>query len=76
MDEGQFSYRATKDGVVFIAWHGRTVVTLRGYKASAFLADVSGADDEQEQMAMARVTGNFKCGNERVANSRQRTYNW
>jgi hypothetical protein len=60
-----FSYRATKAGEVFISWSGKHVVTLRGVKAKRFLAQIRDVTDEQAQMVMARVTGNFKRGNER-----------
>lgn len=60
-----FSYRAHKDGTVRVAWRGKVVTTLRGKDAARFLARVDGADEEQAQQAMARVTGNFKHGNER-----------
>ncbi len=60
-----FSYRAHKDGSVRIAWYGKVVTTLRGKDAARFLARIDGADEEQAQQVMARVTGNFKRGNER-----------
>ena len=60
-----FSYRATKDGKVFLSWQGRRVVTLAGARAARFRADVADADDERAQIVMARSTGNFKRGNER-----------
>lgn len=60
-----FSYRASKDGQVFIAWRGRVVTTLAGRSADAFLGRVRDASEEQAQHVMARATGNFKHGNER-----------
>ena len=60
-----FSYRATKDGSVFISWRGEVVVTLKGAKASRFLTQADGASEDGAQMLMARATGNFKRGNER-----------
>ena len=60
-----FSYRADKDGKVRIAWAGKSVVTLKGAKAQRFLAQADGADEEALQLLMARMTGNFKRGNER-----------
>ena len=60
-----FTWRGTKDGRVLVDWRGRTVVTLAGSKASRFLVDVDGADAESEQLLLARITGNFKRGNER-----------
>lgn len=60
-----FSYRAAKDGTVFINWHGRCVTTLRGQDAERFLQRAEQAGDRQAQSLMARATGNFKRGNER-----------
>ena len=63
--EEVFSYRAGKDGVVSIAWHGRPMTTLRGRAAARFLAPVAGLDPRAAQLEMAKATGNFKRGNER-----------
>jgi hypothetical protein len=41
------------------------VTTLAGVPAERFLREVEGADEEAEQLLMARATGNFKRGNER-----------
>lgn len=65
LEDEPFSYRATADGRVMIAWNGRTARTLTGARAARFLAAVDGADPERCQLEMARVTGNFKRGNER-----------
>ncbi len=62
-----FSYRTTKDGTVFIGHNGRDATTLRGDAARRFLARVANAkiDTEAAEGLMARVTGNYKRGNER-----------
>jgi hypothetical protein len=60
-----YAWQATKDGRVRISWRGKVVTTLTGAQAARFLRDVEGAGEEAEQLAMARVTGNFKRGNER-----------
>lgn len=60
-----FSFRSHKDGTVRIACRGKVVTTLAGKSAARFLARVDGADAEQEQLVMAKATGNFKRGNER-----------
>lgn len=65
LKERPFSFQKTKDGKVFIAWHGKPVVTLQGKAAEKFLADTSSADADQVQLLMARITGNFKRGNEK-----------
>jgi hypothetical protein len=60
-----FSYRRSKDGRVFISWRGQRAMILAGRKADSFMARMSGLDPLARQQAMARVTGNFKRGNER-----------
>ena len=60
-----FGYRATKDGTVFVSFGGRDVTTLRGDAASRFAARVEGLDEAAMQQLLARVTGNFRRGNER-----------
>ncbi|MCU0303563.1 MAG: hypothetical protein MUC56_05860 [Thermoanaerobaculales bacterium] len=60
-----FSYRTGKDGEVFISWRGRRAAVLGGRRAASFLARVAGLDAAGQQLAMAKVTGNFKRGNER-----------
>ncbi|MEO8509475.1 MAG: hypothetical protein ABI593_17750 [Betaproteobacteria bacterium] len=62
-----FAYRATKDGEIVIRRAGRTVTVLRGAAARNFAAEVAGRDAADAQQVMARVTGNYKRGNERAA---------
>ena len=60
-----FGYRTSKDGKEFVTWHGRRVTTLAGEAAARFLRRIAGADAADAQLVMAKVTGNFKRGNER-----------
>jgi len=62
-----FSYRHNKNGEVWIAHHGRQVTTLRGSAAADFLSELDGSALAEQQQLMARVTGNYKRGNERQA---------
>jgi len=50
---------------VFISWRGSQVMILKGDDAQAFLKRVSTLDAAAQQMVMAKLTGNFKRGNER-----------
>jgi len=59
-----FAYRSTKDGNVFISWRGRSATTLRGEPARRFLAQAERLDEDGVQQLLARLTGNFKRGNE------------
>jgi hypothetical protein len=56
-----------KNGDVQVMHHGRLASTLRGRDAADFLAEMHGADEASQQHAMARLTGNYKRGNERLA---------
>jgi hypothetical protein len=66
-----FAYRARKDGSVSITWSGREATILRGEAAGRFLEKVRAATPRDAQLEMARVTGNFKRGNERLARTRE-----
>ena len=63
-----FDYSVRGEDVA-ITHHGKTATTLRGARAAAFLDDVA-AEDPQE--LMARLTGNYRRGNERQARQHPR----
>jgi hypothetical protein len=67
-----FAFRRMKNGDVQVTHHGRPASTLRGRDAAAFLAEMDGADAESQQHAMARLTGNYRRGNERKASEHVR----
>lgn len=54
---------------VTITHHGKVATTLRGNKATAFLRDVELGDPQE---LMARLTGNYRRGNERQARNHPR----
>ena len=62
---GEFDYCVTGDRRVRIAWRGKHVVTLAGARARSFLARSAHLEGQALQQLLARVTGNFKRGNER-----------
>lgn len=62
-----FSYRSRKNGDVEVLHHGRVAATLRGRDATEFVAEVVDPTSPDAQQLMARLTGNYKRGNERMA---------
>jgi hypothetical protein len=64
-----FAFEQRGDGVVVITHRGKHATTLRGSRAATFLGEVANGD---EQLVMARWTGNYKRGNERVARDHPR----
>ncbi|MBL0174384.1 MAG: hypothetical protein IPP94_03795 [Ignavibacteria bacterium] len=67
-----FTFRVLKNGDVEILHHGRLATTLRNAAAAAFLVDVDAGADPDAQQLMARVTGNYRRGNERLARKHPR----
>jgi hypothetical protein len=65
LEREPFSYRVTKDNTVFLEHDGRVVKTLGGAAAKQFLARVEGLEGLELQLVLAKLTGNFKRGNER-----------
>jgi hypothetical protein len=57
-----FTFETRKSGEVVIRHHGRIGTTLRGQAAARFLAD---AESDDVQARLARLSGNYKRGNER-----------
>jgi len=67
-----FSYRVRKSGDVEVLHRGKLASTLRGRDATDFVAKAERGTASQAQMLMARVTGNYKRGNERVASQKSK----
>ncbi len=67
LSEEPFSYRALKNGLVQISCRGKIVTTLSGQNSSRFLAKIRSADSQFAQLTMAKLTGQFKHGSERIA---------
>ena len=70
MGKEQFSYRITKSGKVFVYWHGengKREIVMKGARAERLIRELPATDNEQQQLALARATGNFKRGNVRPA---------
>ena len=67
-----FDYEEVRGGEVVISHHGRRATVLRGSAANRFLADVEDGDEAHGQELMARVTGNYRRGNERTAKNHPR----
>jgi len=64
-EEEVFSYKVSKDKKIFIFWHGKQVMILNAKQSQKFLAKIEKADFLETQLIMAKITGNFKHGNEK-----------
>lgn len=66
LDEEPFSYKILKDKKIYIYWYDKHVSILKGKESERFLARIANADTKEIQLIMAKVTGNFKRGNEKI----------
>ena len=66
LKEKPFSYRVAKENRVFIYCSGKQIKILKGKESEKFLADIAKADAMQAQLLMAKITGNFKHGKEKI----------
>jgi hypothetical protein len=65
LDNTIFTYQTIKDDKVFIYWRTKRVTILKGKEAQRFIDKITGLGDQEIQLVMAKITGNFKHGNER-----------
>ena len=64
IEDDPFDYQVTKSRVLIIRRGGRAVMELGGKKAAALIPKL-GRSDEADQQLLARVTGNYRRGNEK-----------
>jgi hypothetical protein len=57
---------------IHVYHHGKKATVLRGTKAKEFEDEIGTSDFASQQQLMARLTGNYKRGNERLAKSHPR----
>jgi len=67
-----FTFLETKNGEILIRHFGRTATTLRGHRARTFKEDIETLAFGEQQQLMARITGNYRRGNERQAKNHPR----
>ncbi|EJQ59398.1 hypothetical protein [Bacillus mycoides] len=66
LDDMMFHYRVTKNNISLIEYYGKQIIILKGNDTEKFLNKINRASNEKEkQLIMAKITGNFKRGNER-----------
>ena len=67
-----FTWQTRKSGEVQVFHRGKLASTLRGAKALDFLDLIASGDTATVQQEAARLTGNYKRGNERLAKGHPR----
>lgn len=60
-----FSYQIGKEGKVLIYYYNKQIKVISGKKSKSLLEKLEWSNEDEEQMILAKITGNFKRGNER-----------
>ena len=60
-----FTYKITKSDKVFIFRNNKQIMTIKGQNALKFKNMVLTSSESQIQLYLAKITGNYKHGNER-----------
>lgn len=67
-----FAWKRRKNDEVLITHRGRKAATLRGTQATDFIEEMELSSESDAQESMARLTGNYRRGNERQARDHPR----
>lgn len=65
LDENPFDYFISKDKKLHISFKGKNIIILKDAKAESAISKIQQASDFDVQLILAKLTGNFKHGNER-----------
>lgn len=65
LEDEPFDYQITKDKRVLLYYKDKLIKTISGKIATKFIAQIEGLDWYEQQLVLAKATGNFKRGNER-----------
>lgn len=66
-----FSYTTTKDGKLMISYQGKRIMILKQKKAEQILKKLENKAEFEQQLILAKITGNFKRGNEKQENIKE-----
>ena len=65
LEDSPFEYHKYKNGNISVFYKSSEVTILKGKDAQKFTVRIESASEPEAQMIMAKITGNFKRGNER-----------
>ena len=72
LDTEPFSYQILKDNRVRIFWNDKEVMILKESEGLQFIRKIELGNEKERQLMMAKMTGNFKRGNERLGKMSRR----
>lgn len=69
LNKEPFTYQTTKKGTVVIYYEGKQIKIVKEKEAERLLAKIQQVEGQikEVQLLLAKITGNFKRGNEKLA---------
>ncbi|MBM7618748.1 hypothetical protein JOC95_000590 [Bacillus tianshenii] len=73
LSEEPFSYQITKKGTVLIQYEGKQIKIVKEKEAERLIARIQEVERNtpEVQLLLAKITGNFKRGNERLGKNKK-----
>ena len=73
LGEEPFNYQITKKGTVIIYYGGKQIKIVKDGKAAQLIEKLKAAENVMDvQLLLAKITGNFKHGNERTDKNKRK----
>ena len=74
LSEEPFAYQITKKGTVVIDYEGKQIKIVKDREAVRLIARIKEVEDDQTavQLLLAKITGNFKRGNEKIGKNKRK----
>ena len=74
LGEEPFAYQITKSGTVAINYKGKQIKVVKDKEAERLIARIKAVEDNvlEVQLLLAKITGNFKRGNEKLGKSKRK----
>jgi len=74
LSEEPFAYQITKKGTVVIDYEGKQIKIVKDREAERLIARIKEVEDNQTavQLLLAKITGNFKRGNEKLGKNKRK----
>lgn len=72
LSEEPFSYLITKKGMVIISYEDKQIKMIKDKEAERLIERIKEVEDDptKVQLLLAKITGNFKRGNERLGKNK------
>ncbi|MFE3574806.1 hypothetical protein [Lysinibacillus sp. NPDC059133] len=74
LSEEPFAYQITKKGTVVIDYEGKQIKIVKDREAERLIVRIKEVEDNQTavQLLLAKITGNFKRGNEKLGKNKRK----